>query len=268
MRRRNGFTLIELLVVIAIIAILIGLLLPAVQKVREAAARSKSSNNIKQIALAMHNYNDAYQSKLPPLTDVGVGAPNGNGLQSIFFNILPYIEQDNIYRIFNKTSAATMGATYYNSTTGLSLNIINTFVSPADSTASNGTTITGVNKSAPAGVQIVNGSYATTSYAANAQIFVEQRRPAADVRGRHVQHDHGRRAVASVPAGYRQLDSEPVGPGRLGPLDAGVCRIDPDRDPTVADDWPVHVGQPAAEFVELRGRHNSGADGPCQLRAG
>jgi prepilin-type N-terminal cleavage/methylation domain-containing protein len=171
MRRRSGFTLIELLVVIAIIAILIGLLLPAVQKVREAAARSKSSNNIKQLALACHNYNDAYQGKLPPLTDVGTGAPTGAGLQSIFFNILPYIEQDNIYRIFNKATPNT----YYNAANGAAMNIINTLISPADSTASNGTTSTltvTVTPAPPAPFTASwNGTFATTSYAANAQIF-------------------------------------------------------------------------------------------------
>src|SRR5437867_7437781 len=144
MRRRQGFTLIELLVVIAIIAVLIGLLLPAVQKVREAAARAKSQNNLKQIALAVHNYNDAYQGKLPALTDLGTGAPNMLGLNSIFFNILPYVEQDNVYRVFTKGTTAALNATYFRATTGAARTIIPTYISPADSTASNGTTMTGV----------------------------------------------------------------------------------------------------------------------------
>jgi prepilin-type N-terminal cleavage/methylation domain-containing protein len=102
--RRSGFTLIELLVTIAIISILIGLLLPAVQKVRESASRMHCSSNLKQIVLAAHGYADVHgvlpPGQLGPYPDIGIGVPPFNAqFVGVLVYLLPHIEQDNLYRL-------------------------------------------------------------------------------------------------------------------------------------------------------------------------
>jgi len=174
--RFRAFTLIELLVVIAIIAILIGLLVPAVQKVREAAARSQCSNNLKQIGLGVHNYNGVYK-KVPPVegSPGGIGftnpytgntngtAPDGS-FGTVFFYLLPYVEQDALYKSAAKDSM-NVGAT-----------VVPIFLCPSDPSAVNAGTYGGCGQMQSDNIQ--RNGFASACYAANVMVF-EPRGPRA-----------------------------------------------------------------------------------------
>jgi prepilin-type N-terminal cleavage/methylation domain-containing protein/prepilin-type processing-associated H-X9-DG protein len=100
-KRRKGFTLIELLVVIAIIAMLIALLLPAVQQAREAGRRTQCSNNLRQLGLALHNYHDALKTFPPNLTPGGTAYNYAKGDWGVLAHLNPYLEQTNVYNLMN-----------------------------------------------------------------------------------------------------------------------------------------------------------------------
>jgi prepilin-type N-terminal cleavage/methylation domain-containing protein len=171
LRARKGFTLIELLVVIAIIAILIGLLLPAVQKVREAAARSTCSNNLKQLGLAVQNYAGTNSDALPGTTDSVNATPYSTQFHgsNCHFLILPYIEQDALYKgVLSAAPTGTYnGANYWtpwdrtiaSSGKQLLYHTVKPFICPSDATLNNG-------------IPSNRGpDWAGTSYANNYQLF-------------------------------------------------------------------------------------------------
>jgi len=158
--RRAGFTLIELLVVIAIIAILIGLLLPAVQKVREAAARAKCTNNLKQLGLAVANYASAYQDQLPAFVTTISGA--GPTTVTIQTTLLPFVEQQNLLTQLQANTVVT-ATNDFNSP-------LKVYQCPSDPSASTGQ-INGTSSAYGAVAAATVTSAGSSNYACNPQLF-------------------------------------------------------------------------------------------------
>jgi len=154
-----GFTLIELLVVIAIIGILVGLMLPAIQKIREAAARTSCLSKMRQIGLACHNHQDGHGSMPPGYGSVGQWPNYGSGSGSLFFHLLPYVEAQPEYEACHQTAAGQDG--YYwgwGGSSGTYARPIKLFQCPSDpSMPTSG----------------VNQGWGASSYAYNAQVFCQ-----------------------------------------------------------------------------------------------
>jgi prepilin-type N-terminal cleavage/methylation domain-containing protein len=213
-RTRTAFTLIELLVVIAIIAVLIGLLLPAVQKVREAAARVQSQNNLKQMSLALHTCHDA-NNTFPPMS--GIYPRNGSGEAAAFgpvhYLILPYIEQQAIF-----DQGFWRAGREKRSNQGPQKYTIKVFRDPIDS-------------SAPADPVVQN--LAGTGYGSNAQVFAQ-----VDSLGRMV-NGQFYRTILSVTDGTSNTIAFAEGYAKCGSggMAWGELNANANYNPSFANSW-------------------------------
>ncbi len=150
-RKRSGFTLLELLTVIAIIAILLGMLLPATQKVRESALRAQSQNNLHQQVVAVTDAHDTY-GRLPPIYGTYPGLDPGSGFGSVYYHMLPFLDQKVLY-----DNSLDPASGYYDARfNGANGRPIKAYFNPGDSSADELTQV---------------GGHAVCGYAANMQVF-------------------------------------------------------------------------------------------------
>jgi prepilin-type N-terminal cleavage/methylation domain-containing protein len=241
-RPRSGFTLIELLVVIAIIGVLIGLLLPAVQKVREAAARINCSNNLKQLGLATHNYENAN------FTIPGVwytfrahnGDPNASNWmnqawRTVFIDLLPYVEQENLYKA-GSSQDPTVGANGFGwlyISNFVAPQVVKTYLCPSDATNPAHTDPNFGYGSSPFGTQ-----YATTSYRANLMVFDPNN-------NRSLRNSmlHGTSNTVMFAHGLEKCDGTNIGWGLVGAyIDWGANPGDTGtQHPIAGFGWPTYA---------------------------
>lgn len=217
--RRRGFTLIELLVVIAIIAILIGLLLPAVQKVRAAAARMQCSNNLKQLGLGVQNYASTYNNSLPPAWENM--NYNGRTIQlNILCLLLPYLEQQSLYN----SGLATGDGAFWDGPTPSTPSgtvrsaVVKPFVCPQDPSITNGYAANQVN------------GWGGTSYAANYQLFASPQSNSYSASYNVGNIPDGTSNTISFTERYAACGSNPNGAGNLWAWPGG---------PNNPDNWGV-----------------------------